>query len=270
MRFALVDKERQEAQPRLQGECLGCGSSMVAKCGETKVWHWAHWKRSFCDSWWENETEWHRNWKNQFPMDWQEIPHRSKYGEKHIADVKTDHGMVFEFQHSFLNPQERRVRDSFYQKLIWIVDGTRRPTDRKQLEKALQEGRLISQKPQIWRIIFTEECRLLKEWSGCRGLVFFDFGGDLWMLFPKNNESSLYFFPLSRSDLVKIHCNGNTEDFDRFIGEFPERISNYELQIRSRAMKQDIPRPYYDRSRRPQSFQQYLARQRIARSRKRF
>jgi hypothetical protein len=41
---------------------------------------------------------------------WQEIVHRSDSGEKHIADVKTDHGWVIEFQHSYLNPEERRSR----------------------------------------------------------------------------------------------------------------------------------------------------------------
>ena len=46
--------------------------------------------RRFCDPWWENETEWHRAWKDQFPADWQEIVHHAEDGEKHIADVKTD------------------------------------------------------------------------------------------------------------------------------------------------------------------------------------
>lgn len=43
-------------------------------------------------------------------------------GEKHIADVKTDSGWVLEFQHSNINPKERLSRNSFYPKLVWVVD----------------------------------------------------------------------------------------------------------------------------------------------------
>ncbi len=89
MKFALVDEIRCEAQPSLRGNCPACDHPMVAKCGEVKIWHWAHKSRRLCDPWWENETEWHRDWKNQFPVQWQEDVHKAENGEKHIADVKT-------------------------------------------------------------------------------------------------------------------------------------------------------------------------------------
>ena len=54
------------------------------------MWHWAHRGSRFCDPWWENETEWHRSWKGQFPVNWQEVVHQAETGEKHIADVKTE------------------------------------------------------------------------------------------------------------------------------------------------------------------------------------
>jgi ssDNA-binding Zn-finger/Zn-ribbon topoisomerase 1 len=66
MRRALVDGAKAEAQPKLRGECTGCGGEMVAKCGRVKVWHWAHKGAPPCDPWWENETEWHREWKDRF------------------------------------------------------------------------------------------------------------------------------------------------------------------------------------------------------------
>jgi competence CoiA-like predicted nuclease len=100
MKFAKVNGQRQEAQPRLSGNCPGCDGPMVARCGTKRVWHWAHLGERTCDVWWENETEWHRAWKNQFPVGWQEIVHRAENGEKHIADVKTSQGWVLEFQHS--------------------------------------------------------------------------------------------------------------------------------------------------------------------------
>jgi hypothetical protein len=67
---------------------------MIAKCGQIRVWHWAHRAIRTCDPWWEPETKWHRDWKNQFPEDWQERIHKSEAGERHIADVKTDFGVV--------------------------------------------------------------------------------------------------------------------------------------------------------------------------------
>jgi competence protein CoiA len=103
--YALVNGQRQEAQPNLSGECPNCTGPMVAKCGEVRAKHWAHVGKRICDPWWENETEWHRAWKGQFPADWQEIVHPGENGEKHIADVKTDQGWVLEFQHSHLDPR---------------------------------------------------------------------------------------------------------------------------------------------------------------------
>ena len=132
-----VEGERREAEPGLSGKCPVCGDAMIAKCGQRKIRHWAHRGTRTCDHWWENETEWHRAWKNHFPQGWQEIVQQSKNGEKHIADVKTDSGVVLEFQHSFLREDERESREIFYPKMVWVVDGRRRKRDRKQFSASL-------------------------------------------------------------------------------------------------------------------------------------
>ena len=120
MRFALVNNERSEAIPKLKGECAGCGQPVIAKCGKKRIWHWAHDAKKACDKWWETETDWHRGWKDKFPREWQEIIHHDeKSGEKHIADVRTEHGFVIEFQHSHLSPQERHARESFYKNMAY-------------------------------------------------------------------------------------------------------------------------------------------------------
>ena len=139
MRFALLNDERIEATKGAKGLCPSCGSELVAKCGEIKVHYWSH-KKKCDDYWWENETEWHRNWKNEFPREWQEVIHKDESGEKHIADVKTDEDWVVEFQHSAIASEERNSRDQFYKKLIWVVDGTRRKTDVKQFQKVLNDN----------------------------------------------------------------------------------------------------------------------------------
>lgn len=100
MRYALVGGKRHAAERGLAGQCPACGAAMIPKCGERRVWHWAHRGERHCDHWWEPETEWHVAWKNRFPAEWQEISCPAENGEKHIADVKTPHGWVVEFQHS--------------------------------------------------------------------------------------------------------------------------------------------------------------------------
>lgn len=130
MKFANIDGIRCEATTSGQrGICPGCGSEVVAKCGRVKVNHWAHLSGKDCDSWHEPEKEWHRMWKNQFPLEWQEKDFVDKAtGEHHRADVHTPHGLTIEFQHSAIKPEEREARENFYSSegsMIWVVDGTR-------------------------------------------------------------------------------------------------------------------------------------------------
>lgn len=250
MKFALVNEQRQEAQPDLSGTCPTCGHLMIAKCGEVKIWHWAHQGSRFCDPWWENETEWHRAWKGQFPVTWQEVVHQAENGEKHIADVKTNRGWVIEFQHSYIKSEERRSRNAFYQKLVWVVDGTRRKRDRKQLLNAWEQGVPVGGNSQIRRA-FSDECVLLREWAGSDAPIFFDLGDEqvLWWLL-QSLAGSAYVAQLPRTGFFEIHRGEATQGFDEFVKDLRKLIADYELH-RNRAMLQ--PQPL-------QGFQQYLAR----------
>lgn len=69
MKFALINGDKAEATKGAKGVCPSCGSELIAKCGEVKVDHWAHKGNRNCDPWWENETDWHRSWKGNFPKD---------------------------------------------------------------------------------------------------------------------------------------------------------------------------------------------------------
>ena len=123
MKFALVEYVRQEATPGQKGLCPVCGAQCIARCGEQKINHWAHKSKKDCDPWWEKETFWHRNWKDKFPKEWQEVINYDLVtGEKHIADVKTDTGLVLEFQHSSITPQERKSREDFHKAMVWIAN----------------------------------------------------------------------------------------------------------------------------------------------------
>lgn len=96
---------------------------MIAKCGQRIMHHWAHAGRRNCDPWWENETAWHREWKNFFPEDCREISHTASDGEIHRADIKTPTGIIIEVQHSSMTDAERLSRESFYGNLVWVIDG---------------------------------------------------------------------------------------------------------------------------------------------------
>lgn len=182
MRFALVNGERTQAKPKLNGICPSCGSDMVAKCGRVRVWHWAHKGMPPCDPWWESETEWHRRWKDCFPTEWQEVVHEDRHtGERHIADVRNPLGLVIEFQHSPIKPEERLARESFYGELVWVVDGLRGGLDESYFNMGLSGP--IQDDPLAYQINWYGRSRLLHNWADAGARVYLDFGKEhLWRL----------------------------------------------------------------------------------------
>jgi competence protein CoiA len=222
MKFSLVDGERREPEPGFAGQCPGCAQPVIAKCGTERVWHWAHKGKRVCDPWWEPETEWHRQWKNLFPREWQESVHRSPTGEIHIADIKTPNGLVIEFQHSSIKAAERQSREDFYRKMLWIVDCTRLKSDRPRINEnhpgwhVLPEG--IVQQVHVPGAYFP------RMWLNCSVPVLFDFDGlgtegassqqsHLMCLLPSRFMEKALYFPVHRSTLVKI-ADGEAAIFD--------------------------------------------------------
>lgn len=222
VKYALINDEKIEAVKGAKGFCPSCGSELVAKCGETNVNHWAHKGRRNCDPWWENETDWHRSWKKSFPKEWQERIHRDEEsGEKHIADVKTDSDWVLEFQHSHIDPEERLSRNSFYPKLVWVIDGVRRQRDKSNFHRILEENSSGGVAPPLKRIFFPDECRLIKEWHSSDAFVFLDFQDVnkenqpiIWFLFPRTTDKEAYLCPITRVEFIELH---NDNKFDQLV-----------------------------------------------------
>jgi competence protein CoiA len=195
MRLAWMGGIRCDASPGLIGSCPGCSQLVIAKCGTQRIWHWAHQGKRSCDPWSEPETLWHRNWKAQFPQAWQEVIHRDHTGERHIADVKTELGLIIEFQHSSLPTPERIARERFYRNMVWVVDGTRLKRDRprfvegqKSFRRTQRKGLFVAARP--------EEC-FSSMWLHAAVPVLFDFDGNeaseamssmLWCLLPGRFE----------------------------------------------------------------------------------
>jgi len=96
---------------------------MIGCCGEVYDDYWRHKNKSECDSWYEPETEWHRNWKNHFPKDFREIIIIDEVTkEKHIADIKTKSNLVIEFQNSSISTVTIKERERFYKNMVWVIN----------------------------------------------------------------------------------------------------------------------------------------------------
>lgn len=213
MRFALVNNERSEAAPELTGNCPGCSQQMVARCGTQRVWHWAHRGSRNCDAWWEPETLWHRDWKYQFPSEWQEIIRHDEHGERHVADVMTENGLVIEFQHSHLPLQEQAAREGFYRSMVWVVDGTRLKRDHHRF----LDGRRVFRPTRLHGVFTTADpsgC-FPSAWRDCSMPVFFDFrhsagsagtstasSEPLWCLLPGRAEGCAVVVAVSSATFV--------------------------------------------------------------------
>jgi len=117
MTLAMNDNDRVAASPNERAVCPGCGDEVIAKCGTINRWHWAHRNRD-CDSWSEPETDWHLDWKEKFPREWREVAIGC-----HRADVVTNDGVI-EFQHSSISADEILKRESFYRRMVWVLDAS--------------------------------------------------------------------------------------------------------------------------------------------------
>lgn len=234
MKYAIADTgEKIEATPGAKGKCPACDSRLIAKCGPIKMNHWAHKGKRHCDPWWENETEWHREWKDNFPSAWQELCLKDREtDEKHIADVRTESGIVVEFQHSFIKREEMASREQFYKNMVWVVNGTRLETDLKRFHKNKDYLR------NIWKgVLFLNsfpDKTFNKNWVGRTKPVLFDFGGLqkdvpegkqklLFCLLPGSVSIGSVVFLLTQNEFVEKAKNGELVNFLKEVQETAKR-----------------------------------------------
>ena len=216
MKYALIDGIRFEAEPKRRGQCPLCNKPVISKCGVHKIWHWAHVSAKICDHWWEPETQWHREYKSEFPESWQEVRLRTGDGELHIADVKTENGFVLEFQHSNILPIERLTRERFYQRMVWVVNERRLKRDLPSFQAAL-DGASFVQAGHLKLQMAVQNSAILKRWVGATATVYVDFADVRFSNFPQIQKHELwqlkfynkYFFveatPLSRQSFIDHH-----------------------------------------------------------------
>lgn len=225
MKYALVDGQRHEAETGLRGFCQACGSLMTAKCGRQRIRHWAH-RTANCDKWWERETSWHRDWKNEFPQECQEVRIEGPGGDIHIADVRTADGTVLEFQHSHLPAVERQCREAFYNPMAWIVDGMRNGKDVTTFSDFLSHSSYYHDEMWGWGLPL-RPIRLVDNWVASAHPVYLDFSDTI---FPDLGLSAVGFLwrirmartyrivvtPFSKQNVIDHYKLGTPlQDFDR-------------------------------------------------------
>jgi hypothetical protein len=128
--------------------------------------------------------------------------------------VKTQSGMIIEFQHSFLKADERVSREKFYGKMVWVVDGRRRKRDAAQLLECIGPC-VYARPPFIIHVTNHAECALLRDWNASPVPVYFDLGvrqedGSpiFWRRDPISRNGRVYLTPVSRDSFLKVHREG--------------------------------------------------------------
>lgn len=164
----LFDNSRQKATPGSKSICPCCRTGLIAKCGDTNVWHWAHESLIDCDPWYEGMSEWHLSWQGLVEEKCREVV----IGE-HRADIKLSDGKVVEIQHSPITPEEVEERESFYGDMIWIVDA-------KDFQKNLRMTKKISQRGFPYYSFKWKRAR--KGIVSCQKPVYFDFGENVFQV----------------------------------------------------------------------------------------
>jgi len=124
MMYANINNGREK--PKQTGQCAvcpGCGGEVISKCGEFKIWHWAHKYLVDCNWLRESETEWHRNWKLLIEKNGGSVEDTSF--SKYPVDGLIGN-IVFEFQHSQISVQEIRERINRAinngKQIVWVFD----------------------------------------------------------------------------------------------------------------------------------------------------
>lgn len=113
-----------EANKQTDYFCPVCSGKLILRAGEVNAHHFAHEAGACPDHWHYDMSDWHKTMQEQFPIECREVVMKHN-GEIHRADVFKD-GVVVEFQHSPITPQEFRERNTFYNtlgyKVAWVFD----------------------------------------------------------------------------------------------------------------------------------------------------
>lgn len=197
--YALVDGVRKhisEATRLERGVCPVCGADLIARKGLIREEHWWHINGKKCDPWYQPKGPWHHYWQNKFPIENQEVVFEKKVGEKiirHIADVKTEKGVVLEVQWSSISRETIAEREAFYDNMLWLVGMQRTGSDQVFRQVITHNNDPIALRlGQAW-VLEDRNSISRQKWCYATKPVAFDFAGTNER--PKNDEHLYCLLP---------------------------------------------------------------------------
>lgn len=122
---ALVDGVLQRATAGARGLCPECKGDVYARIPDHAIRHWAHTplpdgELRNCSRDSGEMSEWHRGWQ------WErsDLSDIEVTRDEHRADLVNPAGIVVEFQHSSIPPEDVKEREAFWKRGVWVIDGT--------------------------------------------------------------------------------------------------------------------------------------------------
>ncbi|MET0576479.1 MAG: hypothetical protein ABWZ83_11545, partial [Mesorhizobium sp.] len=153
--------------------------------------------------------------------------HVAADGERHIADVKNDRGLVIELQHSPIALEERLSREYFYEKMVWIVDGMRYKRDLAAFHKAVANSVMHYDPLSLYPLAGT--AGMFRRWAPLRRDVFIDFGDEEFHIEGLRLPSVLWQFQhaaiaaVARESFIQFCLNGSELQYLRLTQQLRER-----------------------------------------------
>ena len=210
--------------------CPCCKGKVVLKNGSIRKAHFAH-KNKDCGYFdYKGMSKWHRDWQSLFPQEQQEVRYKSKStGEIHIADTVNAKDVVIEFQNSPIDIEEKLKRDTFYRKIVWVVNAEK-----------------FRNKLNLTRLTTSQYERKLVELSNCGTVNYI--AGQVEDIYKKL-ESTFNYLPDSLCDYVDLNLRGLLRNFEKEWNEIKHHVENKRLDYinnQKTKIEKSKYRRYYD------------------------
>ena len=244
MLLALEDNKLVGPIKGQKGICPLCKETVISKCGETNVHHWAHIKDLGCDSWSEPESFWHKSWKEAFPIDNREVVIEIN-NKKHFADIFTKDKVVIELQNSNISSEIIEIRESFYgERMLWLINGKRyrsrisintseypiinsRFNNRNNISSYIPlSSNSINKLIESRKELIFHWAYPIRSWKNAKRPIFLDIGEDYILWIIKGIGTNYGKFKVFRLRDFFIKYGGNYKKYIELNKN--ERIENYE------------------------------------------
>ena len=138
---------------------------------------------------------------------------------------------MFKCHRVYMFGLHNNIRNTFYKRIAWVVNGRRRKKDLAKFQKAIDQSPIVNKKPLILQVKKPEESVLIEDWHNSQSLVFFDFNAlVLWFLFPKTQSNHAYVGNFPRGAFVETFVSNNIDE--DFVSGLLSDIAKYEKSRR--------------------------------------